>query len=346
MGFRRAWIIGLAALPWAWQVRPARAQAVAPAPGAQAAPGAAANAAADFPNRPVRMILGFAAGGSGDALARILGAKVQELLGQQLLIENRPGAATNLASDAVARAAPDGYTLLLGGSFSHGVNPALFTKLPYDPVRDFTPVAKVSDGGGQAIVVPASLPVGTLAEFIAYARREGDKINYASSGLGSPGHIAGAYFNQRAGLAMTHVPYKGASEAIRDLVSGQIHMTITAPTAVLPLARDGRLKVLALTTRERSRFMPEVPGSEEAGLKDFNVDGWYGVFAPAGTPGAVVAKLHGAFTAALADAGVRQRLDQAGLNGAAPLAPEAFARFVQDELRRWAPIVKASGAAL
>lgn len=307
---------------------------------------ARAQSEADFPNRPVRMVLGFAAGGSGDALARILAARMQQLLGQQLLVENRPGAATILAAEAVARAAPDGYTLLLGGSFSHAVNPALFAKLPYDAIKDFTPVAKVSDGGGQLIVVPASLPVATLAEFIAYARREGDKVNYASSGLGSPGHIAGAYFNQRAGLAMTHVPYKGSSEAIRDLVSGQIQMTITAPTAAMPLVRDGRLKALAVTTRERSRFAPEVPGSEEAGLKDFDVDGWYGVFAPAGTPSAVVAKLHAAFMTALADPAVRQRLEQASLNGAAPLSPDAFARFVQDELRRWAPIVRASGAKL
>jgi tripartite-type tricarboxylate transporter receptor subunit TctC len=305
-----------------------------------------AHAQSDYPNRPVRMILGFAAGGSGDALARILGTKVQQLLGQQLLIENRPGAATNLASEAVARAAPDGYTVLLGGSFSHAVNPALFAKLTFDPVKDFVPVAKVSDGGGQVIVVPSSLQVNTLQEFIAFARREGDKVNYASSGLGSPGHIAGAYFNQRLGLSMVHVPYKGSSEAIRDLASGQIHMTITAPTSATPLVREGRLKALAQTTPARSRFLPDVPGSEEAGLKDFNIDGWYGVFAPAGTPAAVVQKLHGAFMAAMADAEVRAQLDRASLNGAAPQSPEAFGRFVQDEIRRWAPIVKASGASL
>lgn len=324
---RRTWLLSAASLA---------AGAATPAVWAQ-----------EYPTRPVRLLLGFAAGGSGDLLARSLAPEVTRHLGQPLVVENRPGAATNIASEAVAKAAPDGYTLVMGGSFSHAVNPALFgARLPFDPVKDFTPIAKISDGGGQVIVVPASLPVSNLREFIAYAKREGAKMNYASAGLSSPGHIAGAYFNQVAGLDMTHVPYKGASEAVRDLVSGQVQMTITAPTAAMPLVREGRLKVLAITTVERSRFLPDVPGSAEAGLKDFDLDGWYGVWAPAGTPVPIVQKLHAAFMAALADPAVRQRLDAASLNGAAPQSPAAFARFVQDEIKRWAPIVRASGATL
>ncbi len=319
---------------------------LAAAAGACAALGAPRLHAQDYPARPVRLILGFAPAGSGDTLARVLAPDVSRQMGQSLVIENRPGAATNIASEYVARAAPDGYTLLLGGSFSHAVNPALFAKLPFDPLKDFVPVAKVSDGGGLVIVVPAALPVTNLQEFIAYARREGPRVNYASAGLGSPGHVAGAYFNQKLGLAMTHVPYKGSSEATRDLVAGTIQMTITAPTSVMPLVREGRLKALAQTTPERSRFVPDVPGSLEAGLKDFNIDGWYGVFAPAGTPPAIVNRLNAVFIAAMADASTRQRLDAASLNGAAPMAPEAFSRFVQEENRRWQPIVKASGATL
>jgi tripartite-type tricarboxylate transporter receptor subunit TctC len=300
----------------------------------------------DFPNKPVRLIAGFAAGGSGDALARALVPEVSRLLGQSLVIENRPGAATNIASDYVAKSAPDGYTLLLGGSFSHAVNPALFAKLPFDPVKSFTPLMQVTAGGGQVIVVPASLPVNSLPEFIAYAKREGDKVNYASAGLGSPGHIAGAYFNQRTGLSMTHIAYKGASEAIRDLVAGTIQMTITAPTAAMALVKDGRLKALAQTTPQRSRFLQDVPAMEELGMRDINIDGWYGLFAPAGTPAPVMARLHGAFGAAMQEAGTRQRVEAASLSMATVHSSESFSRFLQEEIRRWQPIVRASGAVL
>jgi tripartite-type tricarboxylate transporter receptor subunit TctC len=300
----------------------------------------------EFPNRPVRVICGFPAGGSGDALARALVQEASRVLGQSIVVENRPGAATNIASEAVAKAAPDGYTILMGGSFSHAVNPALFAKLPYDPVKSFAPIVQLTDGGGQIIVVPASLPVNTLQEFIAYAKREGDKVSYASSGLGSPGHIAGAFFNQRAGLNMTHVPYKGASDAIRDLVGNQIQMTITAPTAAMALVRDGRLKALAQTTPTRSRFVPNVPSMNDVGLRDFNIDGWYGLFAPAGTPAPVVAKLHAAFATAMQDDATKQRVEAASLSMPAPQSPQEFASFVQAEIARWLPIVRASGASL
>jgi tripartite-type tricarboxylate transporter receptor subunit TctC len=300
----------------------------------------------EFPNRPVRVICGFPAGGSGDALARALVQEASRVLGQTIVVENRPGAATNIASEAVAKAAPDGYTILMGGSFSHAVNPALFSKLPYDPIKSFAPIVQLTDGGGQIIVVPASLPVNSLQEFIAYAKREGDKVSYASSGLGSPGHIAGAFFNQRAGLNMTHVPYKGASDAIRDLVGNQIQMTITAPTAAMALVRDGRLKALAQTTPTRSRFVPNVPSMNDVGLRDFNIDGWYGLFAPAGTPAPVVAKLHAAFATAMQDDATKQRVEAASLSMPAPQSPQEFASFVQVEIARWLPIVRASGASL
>jgi tripartite-type tricarboxylate transporter receptor subunit TctC len=300
----------------------------------------------DYPTKPVRMVCGFPPGGSGDALARALVTEASAKLGQTVVIENRPGAGTNLASEAVAKASPDGYTILLGGSFSHAVNPSLFAKLPFDPVKSFAPIMQVTDGGGQVIVVPANLPVTTLADFIAYAKKEGDKVNYASSGIGSPGHIAGAFFNQRAGLSMTHVPYKGASEAIRDLVGGQIQMTITAPAAAMALVKDGRLKALAQTTPKRSRLIPDVPAMEELGFREFNIDGWYGLFAPAGTPKPIIAKLQAAFAASLQDSQTRTRLEAAGLSPAPVQSPEVFTRFIDTELVRWQPIVKASGAQL
>jgi tripartite-type tricarboxylate transporter receptor subunit TctC len=313
---------------------------------ALASAAAPAWAQSDFPNKPVRMICGFPPGGSGDALARALIVEAGNKLGQQIIVDNRPGAATNLASDAVAKSAPDGYTILLGGSFSHAVNPSLFAKLPFDPIKSFAPILQVTDGGGQVVVVPASLPVNSLQEFIAYAKREGDKVSYASSGIGSPGHIAGAFFNQRAGLSMVHVPYKGASEAIRDLVGGQIQMTITAPAAAASLVKEGRLKALAQTTPKRSRFVPDVPAMDELGLRDFNIDGWYGLFAPAGTPPAIVAKLHAAFAAAMQDSATTSRLEAASLSVATVQSAEQFARFIEAEMQRWNPIVKASGAQL
>jgi tripartite-type tricarboxylate transporter receptor subunit TctC len=302
--------------------------------------------AQEFPDRPVKLLLGFAAGGSGDALARTIAPEVSRLLGQTLVIENRPGAATNIASEAVARATPDGYTLLMGGNFSHAVNPALFAKLPFDPQKDFTPVTRLTgaDSGGQVFIVPATLPVNTMQEFIELARREGDRLNYASSGIGSPGHIAGAYFVKRTGLSIVHVPYKGASEAIRDLVAGQIQMTITAPTAALGLLKQGRVKALALTVPRRTRFLPDVPSSSEAGLADFNLDGWYGVFGPAGLPKPVTDKLFAAFKGALESPAVTERLDTQALSADVSVSPDEFQAFVRDSAARWAGIVKDAGA--
>ncbi len=299
----------------------------------------------DFPNKPLRMVLGFSPGGSGDQLARIVNARASELLGQQIVIEYKPGAATNIASEFVSKAPPDGYTLLLGGNFSHAVNPHLFRRLPFDPVKDFSPVLQVTNGEAQLLCVPANLPVANMAEFLVWARREGDKVNFGSSGPGSPGHIAGAYFAQKAGLQMTHVPYKGSSEAVRDLVGGQIQMAIVSTTTAMPLVRDGRLKALMQTTAQRSRFVAEVPSASEAGLADFDIAGWYGIWAPAGVPAPVLNRLNQAFNGSLADAATRQRMDVASLTAAGGSA-EAFGRFVQTEIRRWEPIVRASGASL
>ena len=304
--------------------------------------------AQSWPEKPVRLILGFAAGGSGDALARTLAPEVGRILGQPLVIENRPGAGTNLASDFVAKAPADGYTLLLGGSFSHAVNPALFAKLPFDAERDFTPIIRLTSpqSGGQVFVVPATFPANTLNEFIERVRREPGKFSYASSGIGSPGHIAGAYFVRRLGLDMVHVPYKGASEAVRDLIAGQIQLTITAPTAVLPLMRQGRLKALSMTVPARSKFLPDVPSSAEAGLGDFDLDGRYGIFAPAGLAPGIVERINLAFREATATPAVTERLDGVGLSAGVTQTPQEFTQFVRQSAQRWARIVKDSGASV
>ncbi len=300
-------------------------------------------AADSWPTRPVRLMLGFPPGGSGDFVARALADDVGRLLGTTLIIENRPGAGSNLASEAVAHASPDGYTLLLGGSFSHSVNPALFAKLSFDPVRDFVPVTKVATLP-TVFAVPQSLPVSTLQEFVTYARQQGDRVVYASAGVGSPGHIAGGYFNQAAGLSMLHVPYKGSAEAVRALLGNEVQLTITSPPSIMPFVKAGRAKALALTTPGRSVLLPGVPGSDEAGLANFNLTGWYGLFAPAGTPPQVVQRLHAAFTQALRQPSMVERLQGQGATPDASESPEAFARWAREDARQWYDVVKKSGA--
>jgi tripartite-type tricarboxylate transporter receptor subunit TctC len=299
--------------------------------------------AQDFPTKPIRLVCGFPPGGSGDFVARTLADEVGRLLGQPLVIENRPGAATNIASELVARAEPDGHTLLLGGSFSHSVNPALFAKLPYDAAKDFAPVIKVASLP-TVFAVPASLNVNTLQAFITLAKEQGAKWNYASAGIGSPGHIAGGYFAQATGLGLQHVPYKGGSEAVRALVGGEVQLTITSPPSVMPLVKEGRLKALALTTPGRSKLLPDIPGSDEAGLKDFNLDGWYGVFAPARTPAATVQKIHAAFAAVLNNPAIVSKLEAQAAAPEPSASVEAFTAFVASNRIAWDQVVKRSGA--
>jgi tripartite-type tricarboxylate transporter receptor subunit TctC len=320
---RRRFTLATAALSAVGGLAPARAQ--------------------EFPSRPMRLILGFSPGGSGDFIGRTLAEEASKLLGQQIIVENKPGAAANIASEFVARSPSDGYTMLLGGSFSHSVNPALFPKLSFDTQKDFTPITKVA-ALPTVFVVPQELPVATLQEFITWARREGDKVSYGSSGVGSPGHIAGAYFNEFAGLKMTHVAYKGAGDAVRDLLAGQLQLVITSPTSVMGFVRQGRAKALSLTTPGRSRVVPGVPGSDEAGLKDFDIDGWYGIWTSAGTPAPVAAKLHAAFAQALRTPAIVEKLESQGATPDPSASPEQFAQFVRDNAARWKTIVARSGA--
>jgi len=300
-------------------------------------------AQADYPNKPIRLVMGFPPGGSGDFVGRVLGEEMGRLLGQPVVGDNRPGAGTNIASEFVARSQPDGYTILLGGSFSHSVNPALFARMPVDVAKDFTPIGKVVSSP-TVFVVPATLPANNLREFLAYARKEGDKVNFASSGIGSPGHIAGGYLNKFAGLQMSHVPYKGAGESVRALIAGEVQLIITSPTSIMGFVKQGRAKALALTTAKPSALVPGVPGAEEAGLPNFDINGWYGLFGPAGLPAPVVARLHAALNQALANATVREKVAGQGLEADASPSPEAFARFSAADRQAWAVIVRDSGA--
>ena len=302
---------------------------------------AQATSSGDFPNKSIRLVCGFSPGGSGDTLARTMQPELARILGQPFLIENKPGAASNIASETVARSAADGYALLLGGSFSHSVNPVLFSNLPFDPIKDFVPIYFVG-GAPSVFVVPASLPVNSLAEFVAYAKV--NQVNYASAGIGSPGHIAGAYFNKIHHLDMVHVVYKGSGEAVRDLIAGQVQLNVSSIASVLPMAKAGRLKVLALTGTRKARSAPEVPTSAEAGLKQFDLDGWYGIFAPAGTPPAIVSKLHAAFKQTLETPAVLEKLLVQGIEPVSAISTEAFGQFVRADQIKWREIVKLSGA--
>jgi tripartite-type tricarboxylate transporter receptor subunit TctC len=305
--------------------------------------GTQATAQEPFPSRPIRLVLGFPPGGSGDFVARAMADEVARLLGQPIVIDNRPGAATNLASEAVARAEPDGHTLLMGGSFSHSVNPWLFAKLPYDAQRDFAPIIKVASLP-TVFAVPSSVRANTLQEFVALARSAGANWNYASAGIGSPGHIAGAYFTQATGLGLQHIPYKGSSEAVRALVAGEVQLIITSPPSVLPFVREGRVRALALTTPGRSPLLPDIPGSDEAGLKDFNLDGWYGVFAPARTPESVQQRLFGAMRQVLRDPATVARFEAQAAVPEPSESIDAFQRFVRDNAAAWGDVVRRSGA--
>lgn len=297
----------------------------------------------EYPVKPIRLVMGFPPGGSGDFVGRLIGDEMGKLLGQPIVPDNRPGAATNLASEFVARAQPDGYNILLGGSFSHSVNPALFARMPFDVSKDFTPIGKLVSSP-TVFVVPANLPVNNLREFLAYARKEGDKVNFASSGIGSPGHIAGGYLNKFAGLQMTHVPYKGAGESVRALISGEVQLIITSPTSIMGFVKQGRAKALALTTAKASALVPGVPGAEEAGLPNFDINGWYGLFGPASMPASVVAKLHSALNQVMSNSVVREKIAGQGLESDTSSSPDAFTRFTVADRQAWSLIVRDSGA--
>jgi tripartite-type tricarboxylate transporter receptor subunit TctC len=301
------------------------------------------NAQPAFPAKPIKLVMGFPPGGSGDFTGRLIGDEMGKHLKQPVVPDNKPGAATNIASELVAKSPNDGYTVLLGGSFSHSVNPALFAKLNFDAVKDFVPIGRVASSP-TVIAVPASLPVNNLREFLAYAQREGDKVSYASAGIGSPGHIAGGYLSKAANLRMTHVPYKGAGESVRALLAGDVQMTVTSPASIMQFVQAGRAKALALSTAEASSLVPGVPGAREAGLPNFDIDGWYGLYAPAGTPPAIVARLHEALNAALSLPDVKAKLAAQGLEVSSSASPAAFTQFGEADRAKWATIVRDSGA--
>ena len=292
-----------------------------------------------FPNKPIRLIAPFAAGGALDLIARGLGAKLAESMGQPVVVENRAGASGAIGSEAVARSAPDGYTLLLGATTTHGVNPALNPKLPYDPVKDFTPVSLVATIP-HALVVNPSLPVNSVQDLVKYAR-SGHPLNYGSAGNGSPHHLAAELFKSMSGIQAVHVPYKGSGPALADLMSGQIQFISVELTAAEPYMKSGKLKALATATAERVPGL-SLPTVGESGYPGFEVTSWYAIFGPAGMPAELTSKLSAEIAKAVNETDLRDRLK--GL-GTTPIGstPEVLAAHVRSELDRWTKVVRIAG---
>lgn len=297
-------------------------------------------ALADYPDKPIKLIVSFTAGGTTDILAREVGLQLTQRWGQPVVVENRAGAAGNLGTEIVGRAAPDGYTLLANSFGPIAINPTLFSHLPYNAQRDLQPVALIAEVP-TVLVVPTVSGIQSLPDLLKFAKGRSNDINYASTGIGTSAHMTGFLFSQRSQLNAIHVPYKGA-EATRDLVAGRIHYMFATVPSVIPLIKGGQLKALAVSTKMRSRSLPDVPTLKELGV-DMATGSWFGLFAPKGTPMAIVQKLNAAVVKALDDPQVNARLVAQGAEPV-PMNVDEFSRFVRSEYESWIPIVRASGA--
>ena len=306
----------------------------------------AVSAATVWPTRTVRLVIPFAAGGTADIVARLLAEKLSAALSQTVIVEPRPGANGIIASQAVAGSAAEGHTLLMA-SASHASNVSLYGKLPYDTQRDFTAVAQIVPPGPMVIAVNAALPVRTLRELLDLARAQPGKLAYASAGVGNTLHLAGEMLCQMAGVQMLHVPYKGAAPALNDLAGGQVQLMFNSALAVAPLVKEGRLRLIAQTGRQRSALLPaDLPTVAESGLPGFEVTGWFGLFAPTSLPAAAVQKLNTEVNRAMALPELRDKLALLGSADTPTLSPEAFAAFVEAETVRYAKVIKAAGIRL
>ena len=302
---------------------------------------AAAATAQNYPVKSVRMVVPFAAGaGSNDIMARLIAQKLTDSLRHQFVVDNRPGASGIIGTDIVAKAPADGYTILMM-SLTFTVNPSLFSKLPYDTAKDLTPVTMVASAPLMLVVHP-SVPAKSVQEFIAYAKANPGKLNFGSGGPGTTPHLAGEMLKTMAGVQMTHVPYKGGAPALADLVGGQIQLMCENIPGTLPFARSGKLRALAVTDLKRSPLLPELPTLDESGLKGYQIVGWNGLFVPAGTPQAIVTKLHQETGRALALPDVKERLAIMGADGVGD-TPQHFAAFIKAEIPKWAKVVKEAG---
>ena len=297
--------------------------------------------AQSWPAKPIRIISPYPPAGANDLLARIIAPKLSEQLGQPVVVENRAGATGNIGAELVAKAPADGYTLLMGQAGNLTINISLMAKIPFDPVRDFSPVTMVASTPNVLVVHP-SLPVRTVKDLIALAKAKPGQINYATSGIGSPGHLAAELLNKSAGIRLVHIPYKGAAPALLDVVAGNAHLYFTSAVSAQPFIPSGRLRMVAVASAKRSPSLPEVPTVAEAGFPEFDVSSWWGVVAPASTPREVVIRLQTEIHRVIALPEIRAKLAEQSLD-IATNTPEQFAAYIKSETAKWAKLIREVG---
>jgi tripartite-type tricarboxylate transporter receptor subunit TctC len=299
-------------------------------------------AAQAWPSKPIKYIVPFAPGGTTDILGRTIADKLSIALGQPVVIENKPGAGGGLGAEFVAKAAPDGYTIMGGTISTHAINASLYKDLPYDPVKNFVPITLIARVPNMLVINP-NVPAKNVQELVALLKANPGKYTFASSGNGTSQHLSGELFKIQAGVDMQHIPYKGSPPALQDVMGGQVTMTFDNITTAWPLAKDGKLRAVAVTTAKRSSIAPDVPTLAEAGLPGYEIGSWQGVFAPAGTPPEIVKRLNAEIVKIINSPDVQQRLSTLGAEPA-PNTPEEFAAMVKLEVVKWADVVKKSGA--
>jgi tripartite-type tricarboxylate transporter receptor subunit TctC len=295
-----------------------------------------------YPARPIRLVVGFAPGGAADTVARALGEQLGRALGQTIVVENRAGAGSSIAAENVAHSPPDGYSILIASPSSISVNPALNPKINYRP-SELAPVTKVSASPLLLVVNPAT-GIASVQDLIAKAKKEPGKLNYATSGVGSAPHFGAVLFSQITGIRMVHVPFKGGAPAVMSVVAGDTQVTFATPPSVLPMVKAGRLRALAVTNRERSPLMADIPGMAEAGLPEYSLAFWYGLFVPAGTPPEIIRRIFEAATIAAGKPEVKAALAREGTEVVLSKSPEDFAAFLREDAKFWVKLVKDSGA--
>jgi tripartite-type tricarboxylate transporter receptor subunit TctC len=296
----------------------------------------------NFPDRPIKIVVPFPPGGPTDVAARLVAQNISASLGQPVVIENRAGAGGTLGAKAVASADPDGYTLLFGSTSSLAIAPAIYKTLDYDPVKDFAPIATVSDAPF-ILVTSSGFPATSLKELIAYAKANPGKVNYASAGIGTPPHLTGEMFKAATGTNIVHVPYKGGAPAITDVIAGQVEMTFETTSVLLPLVKEGKVRALAVTSAHRRPELPDTPNMIESGFPGFLSNSWTGVVAPAGTPAGIISKLNAAINAGLTSEATKVSFAKLGLDPRVG-SPENFASLIASETKKWTEIAKLPGA--
>ena len=303
-----------------------------------------AQTASVYPNKPVKLVVGFAPGGAADHVARTMSEAFGRALGTSVVVENRAGAGSSIAAEMVSKAPADGYSILIASPSSISVNPALNPKLGYTP-KDLAPVTKITTSP-LVIAVNPSIGINTVQDLIARAKKEPGRINYATSGNGSAPHLGGALFTQLANVDLTHIPFRGGGPAIQSIIAGDTQVTFGTPPSVLPMVQAGRLKALAVSMRERTALVPGVPGMREAGLPEYNIEFWYGIFVPAATPAPVVKKIYEAAQFAMDQANVKAILAREGTDVDMSKSPEQFSAFLQEDAKFWVKLVSSAGVKL